>query len=232
MKKVLKFILKAIFVIFLLLWFWFFSFILGDAYKGTANYFKGFLSVFIILIPYWLIKRKQKIKKQVQAKNDFANSREGQRCRVHMTNEELESIDKGILPTLYGSGVVLRDGEKAYFNSAAELITSKERVVGHTGRSGGVSVRVAKGVTLHSGASTGQAVYGRVEQSFNGSLIITSERIIFLNPINGFECPVKKITAIRPYSDGFGIQSGNKNYILIVPLSDYAIRVLRLMRLY
>lgn len=235
MKRALHTILWIGFTIFLIFLFFICSIAFGTYETGSAfpkeNYFAGTVAVLIILVPTMIRLRNNKKMQQRMSQNP-ENARALERSRVHMMDSDLALIDSGRLPNVFGTGIALKDGETAYFSSAADLITSTERVVGHRGRCGGVSVRVARGVTLHSGSSSGQPIYGRVEQTYKGSLIITSNRIVFLNPLKGFEVKTDKITAITPYSNGIGIQAGNKSYTLIVPYNDYAIRVLNMMRLY
>ncbi len=231
MKRALHTILWIGFTIFLIFLFFICSIAFGTYETGSAfpkeNYFAGTVAVLIILVPTMIRLRNKKKMQQRMSQNP-----ENVRALVHMTDNDLALIDSGRLPNVFGTGIVLKDNETAYFNSSANLITSTERVVGRTGRSSGISVRVARGVTLHSGSSSGRPIYGRVEQTYKGSLIITSNRIVFLNPLKGFEVKTDKITAITPYSNGIGIQAGNKSYTLVVPYNDYAIRVLNMMRLY
>ena len=149
-----------------------------------------------------------------------------------MTDNDLALIDSGSLPNVFGTGIILKANEQAYFNATADLLTSTERVVGHKGSSGGVSVRVARGVSVHSGSHTSTPIYGRVQKTYNGQFVITNERIIFINALKGFEVAVNKITAITPYNDGICIQAGSKAYKIMLPYNDYAIKVLNMMRLY
>ena len=119
--------------------------------------------------------------------------------QVFMTDQELEQIQAGVLPVLPGVPVVLGEGE-----------------VGRTGSGGGVSVRVAKGVSLRTGGGASQTVYNDVTDSFVGQVILTNRRVVFLAKQNGFDCKLDAISAITPEGDRLMIQAGAKTYRLTV----------------
>ena len=235
MKRALHTILWIGFTIFLIFLFFICSIAFGTYETGSAfpkeNYFAGTVAVLIILVPTMIRLRNNKKMQQRMSQNP-ENARALERSRVHMMDSDLALIDSGRLPNVFGTGIVLKANEQAYFNATADLLTSTERVVGHKGSSGGVSVRVARGVSVHSGSHTSTPIYGRVQKTYNGQFVITNERIIFINALKGFEVAVNKITAITPYNDGICIQAGSKAYKIMLPYNDYAIKVLNMMRLY
>ena len=238
-RNVKSTVINSILILLAVLLFLFFSYTYGEKQElgnMKPNYVSGLTITMFYVGPVWLVRRhmwkKKRKQQEEQARRDFFYSREGQRTRVHMTDNDLALIDSGSLPNVFGTGIVLKANEQAYFNATADLLTSTERVVGHKGSSGGVSVRVARGVSVHSGSHTSTPIYGRVQKTYNGQFVITNERIIFINALKGFEVAVTKITAITPYNDGIGIQAGSKAYKIMLPYNDYAIKVLNMMRLY
>lgn len=109
--------------------------------------------------------------------------------------------------------VVLKPGEICYYQHVASVVVTKTETVGHTSGSRGISVRVAKGVTLHGGGSRGHAIKQDVTYKFPGFFTITSQRILMTGD-KGFDYPLNKLTAFTEYTDGFQIQFGRYNYVL------------------
>ena len=145
-----------------------------------------------------------------------------------MSDCELEAIQSGKLPTVSHVPVLLGDGETAhYYGSAMRLIT-KKKAVGKTGGGGGVSVRVAKGLTLHSGRSASRTVYDNVTDRFPGRIVVTNHRIVFIAAQEGFDCKLSKISAIIPEGNGVLIQSGTSTYRLLVDHQESFERVLEM----
>lgn len=136
--------------------------------------------------------------------------------QAFMTDQELEQIQAGVLPVLPGVPVVLGEGEVAHFFGPARRYITKTKAVGRTGSGGGVSVRVAKGVSLRTGGGASQTVYNDVTDSFVGQVILTNRRIVFLSKQNGFDCKLDAISAITPEGDRLMIQAGAKTYRLTV----------------
>lgn len=99
----------------------------------------------------------------------------------------------------------------------ASTFTDKEKVVGYTGKSSGVSVRVAKGVSLRTGGTGSRAIRDTVRQSNYGDLLVTNKRVIFVGKDDSFEFQIGKISTLK-FLDGesFIIQSGrtSKNVCL------------------
>lgn len=111
--------------------------------------------------------------------------------------------------------VILKPGEVCHFQSEACIIQFKEQVVGYTGSSGGVSVRVAKGITLRSGSSRGKPIRGKVAKSFPGIFTMTNQRFVMTGE-KGFEYPIEKLTSMEPWNgyDGITLQFGKSMYIV------------------
>ena len=92
----------------------------------------------------------------------------------------INSITDGNLP-LVATNILLKKDEIAYFYEIADLL--EERVIGrrYVGGSSGVSLRVAKGVSVRVGASRGNSISERgTVITDSGSLTITNKRIVFV----------------------------------------------------
>jgi len=177
------------------------------------------LALTFVTAALFVVSGKQKKKKKAASEP----------VRPFMDEESLSGIVRGILPEISGTPVVLKEGEHARFYAPAIRYQTKRKAVGRTGGGAGVSVRVAKGVSVRSGAGSSKTVYGDVTDSFQGTVVLTDRRIVFLNSQSGFECPVSSITSIESEDGNILIQSGQKNYVLAVPGIDLFEKALRIV---
>lgn len=113
-------------------------------------------------------------------------------------------------PLVKYTGLLLRPHEFMLYATPAQVYKEKEKFMGYTGNSSGVSFRLAKGVWLRTGGSRGRPVREKVREFTKGDLIITNERIVFLAPANGFEIKIKKLLSCQPIAtDALVLQAGN-----------------------
>ena len=68
-----------------------------------------------------------------------------------------------------------------------------------------------------------QAIRDMGRHSFDGELVITTQRTIFLNDRKGFEVKHQNITSATSYKNGLSIQSRNTTYVLMIPRVDLAV---------
>lgn len=129
--------------------------------------------------------------------------------------------DGGKFPEVNYHNVFLQPGEWIIYAVPAKSFTEKEQVVGYTGGSSGVSVRVAKGVSVRSGSSKGKPVRQNVKKFNDGDYVVTNKRILFISQNDGFEFNLKKISATKMIAiDAFIIISGNKQKNICVDESQ------------
>lgn len=141
---------------------------------------------------------------------------------VYLTKDQIERLEQKIELPILDTPVFLNYGEVAVYHSQATRQETKNRVVGRTGSYGGGTVRIAKGLSIHTGGSSSRPIYGDVSMQYPGEFIITNERVIFLSSQKGFELKHQNITAATAYKDGFAFQSKNTSYVLLVPRADLA----------
>ena len=149
--------------------------------------------------------------------------------QTFMTDQDLEQIQGGGLPVLADVPVILADGEVAHFFGPARRYITKTKAVGRTGSGAGVSVRVAKGVSVRTGGGASRTVYDDVTDSFAGQVVLTNRRIVFLAKQNGFDCKLDAISAIAPEGDRLLIQAGAKTYRLAVAQQGHFAKVLEMV---
>ncbi|GAC1379854.1 MAG: hypothetical protein NVSMB40_19520 [Aquirhabdus sp.] len=88
---------------------------------------------------------------------------------------------------------LVKPGEKAYAAVMASL--QEVKTVGYSAGTSGISVRVAKGVTLRTGGARGRAVKGMVSVA-TGELVITDKRLIFAGDSKSFAIPLEDLLSI------------------------------------
>lgn len=129
------------------------------------------------------------------------------------------------VPVVNYTGFFPQAKEIIVYVAPAYTFKDKEQVVGYTGKSSGVSVRVAKGLTYRTGGSGGHAIRDNVRKYNAGDLIITNKRVVFIGKDDSFEFAVNKISAVKPLTqESFVIQSGKsfKNILVDSSLTIYA----------
>lgn len=128
-------------------------------------------------------------------------------------------------PIVRYPGFFTQPDECIIFAAPAQTFKDKNQVVGYTGRSGGASFRVAKGVTIRTGSSGGRPIRGTVRDRSFGDLIITNKRVSFIGKDDSFEYPMDKLSAIKILDrQSFVLQSGraSKNVAMDEVVVAYA----------
>lgn len=126
-----------------------------------------------------------------------------------------------IIPT----NLITHKDELCFLMVPASAAHSKEVTVGYSGRSSGVSVRVAKGITLHTSGSKGVPVKRNVMEKYPGTLYVTNEHIVMVSQKYGFEKKLNSLVSATQYRDGLAFQFGNTSYLVFTsePLYVYGI---------
>jgi hypothetical protein len=125
--------------------------------------------------------------------------------------EALNKFAQQPLTPVRPTKALLQKGETAFATINAAL--KEIQTVGYSGGSRGMSVRVAKGVTLRSGGYRSHAVKGMVKVA-TGELVATNQRVIFAGDNKSFSIALNKLINVTPYTDGVGLHDEHKNYLL------------------
>ena len=139
---------------------------------------------------------------------------------VYLTAEQIERLEKGQDFPIVQTPVVLKPGELAIFYCEATKQETKNRVVGRTGGYGGASIRLAKGLSIHTGKTASRPIYGDVHSHFPGKFVMTTHRLVFLNGQKGFDISYDKISSFQHYLDAISIQSKSTTHLLLLPRPD------------
>ena len=124
----------------------------------------------------------------------------------------LDQINDLPLVEIRPSKALLKPNEKAYCAIPASL--QAERTIGYSGSSNGVSIRVARGVTVRTGKSRAKAVR-KIVSIAEGELVVTDQRLIFAGDRKSLSLPLKSLVNVANYSDGFGLSSGSTTHRLL-----------------
>lgn len=142
---------------------------------------------------------------------------------VHLSEQQIFRLENKIALPNIDTPVFLGADEIAVYHSIATLQETKHRVVGRTGGYSGGSVRIAKGFSIRTGSSTSRPVYGDVSTHYDGEMVLTNKRLVFLNAQKGFEVAYSTMTAATAYTDGLAIQNRNHTYTLLLPNVNLAV---------
>lgn len=142
---------------------------------------------------------------------------------VYLSEDQIKKLEQRIELPSVSTPVFLHANEVAVYYSQATRQETKNRVVGRTSNYGGGSVRIAKGLSVHTGGGSSRTIYGDVATQYPGELVITNERVIFISNQKAFELSHNNITAATAYQDGSSFQSKNTSYVLLIPRPDLAV---------
>lgn len=134
--------------------------------------------------------------------------------------------DDEALPVVNNSPVILQDGEICHYSSIVDWVTTKNRVVGYSGASQGISLRVCKGMSYRIGTSRGVPIRQNVLEKNSGNLSITNKRILFMSEKGSFDKSITKLSAIEPFQDGLALQFGAQKYTFMTDDGPYIYQVI------
>lgn len=121
------------------------------------------------------------------------------------------STDNPMLPQINSVGLLLKKNEHPILELENITLQEPRAVRVSRGGYGGTSIRIAKGITLHTGGTRGRSEsHDEIRNIDNGKLLITNKRIMFLGSNRTTNIDINKIVSIEDYLDGIKIQRSNK----------------------
>lgn len=178
--------------------------------------------VFLLFLSVRHSDRKQR-EKLVQQANLIAQ----QNALAQIKKQRLADIESLNLVHLDTPRLLLKQSEIAYIEQPATLTITENKVVGTTGRSSGVSMRVAKGMYVRTSGSGGRKIYDDVTTTYDGILSVTNQRISFMQERKAFEIPLSKLTNTTSDDNTIVLQQGNKSYALLTDDADIIEHLIR-----
>lgn len=166
------------------------------------------------------VKKDNEVKKRQAEFNK--SMEEAERARdLRARNDLLDGIREGKSLPIAQAPIILQRNEICHFSISATRLFSKKVTVGYEGSSRGISVRVAPGVRFYTGRSKGYPVKAEITEKYDGTIVVTSKRVVFISDRKGFTIPLNKLVAVTPYSDGYGFQKDSTNYLVLLPDAEY-----------
>lgn len=142
----------------------------------------------------------------------------------------IQTINEGKLPNIQGTNLNLIDDETCCYMDKAYTFKDKTITTGYTGKHNGVSIRIAKGLSYHTGASGSQAIRQTQRTTYNGILYLTTRRIIYTSQNESFDKTFDKITSIQEAKDGLIIQIGSNTYSIVTNTHSEFMKVFELIK--
>lgn len=131
------------------------------------------------------------------------------------------------LPEVPAEGLILKSGEACHLAIPVQSAKSKQITAGYTGRRAGMSVRVAKGVILHSGGSKSTPIHRTVLQKWPGTLYVTNQRIVLNASHCGFNKQITSLDSYQLYKGGVSLQFGSSSYLVLTKSPEYVVSVIK-----
>jgi len=130
-------------------------------------------------------------------------------------NSPSKSIQRqqGELP-IVRANIILQAGEMCHYAEQAVRLEPKTVTTGYTGGYAGVSFRVAKGVSLHTGGTSRKAIKENIMQKYQGQIYITNKRIVFVAQQKGFSMPLNKLVTVTLFSNAYQLHKDEVTYII------------------
>lgn len=125
----------------------------------------------------------------------------------------IKNVQKGIMPSNQVQiPVILAKNESVLWTYNGVAMFEEKITKEWEGRTGGINVRIIKGVSYRIGRMRGRPVeHSSMVQLGTGTLYVTNKKLIFNSPSKGLKIPYSKIVGMTPYSDGLEIQRDGTN---------------------
>ena len=123
----------------------------------------------------------------------------------------------------------LKKDEVCFYQGKAQSCKKKKVVTGYKGGGSGVSVRLAKGLSVHTGGNSKQAIRETISEKYPANLYITNQRIILLSEKYGFTVSFPSILQLERHSDGFIVHQASKTNLVLSSDVDKIFHVFSLM---
>ena len=140
------------------------------------------------------------------------------------------TCEEGILPIINQPvNLILKKDELLHGLNRCDIKEVKNEIVGYSGSTSGVSVRVAKGISVRSGSSRGKAIRKDIASYYSGIIYVTSKRVSFIphKDGNNFNIDYSKIIAVKKLENGIIIEKEGKSYTVLMDESELVHAILK-----
>lgn len=132
------------------------------------------------------------------------------------------------LPITACPGLFLEKDEIGHLCEKVQIGKVKNVSTGSVTTHSGGSVRVARGLSVHSGTSYTTTKRADVLDKSAGTLYVTNKRIIGASPKYSFNQKHSSLTSVKMYTDGFALQFGSKSYTILTSDPVYVSVILQI----
>jgi hypothetical protein len=141
----------------------------------------------------------------------FSESDLTEAIRLYGEQIFIARVNDGRLPTVADPQLILKRGEVAHLETPAEML-KEVAIREYKGGSHGVSFRIMKGVSYRVGQHRGQmeVVGSRLEIADTGTLVVTSQRVVFTGTRRSQEVRYDKLLNLNVYADGIQFHVSNR----------------------
>lgn len=162
------------------------------------------------------------VKIGVKASNEWTNN-------INNTNN-LKMNNPDEIPNIQVTNLNLGLDETCCYMGKACTFSDKNFIEGYIGQKKGMTIRIAKGLSYHTGGGSSKAIHKVERKMYNGILYITNKRVIFTSQKDSFDKTFDKITSILEAKDGLIIQIGSKTYSIITKNHSEFMRIFNLVK--
>ncbi len=180
--------------------------------------FSGLLVLGIIIgVIVYYVKKNNENKTttsqiQTQTKQKENEKSEEELLKEKWDKKKKEFLEQG-LPTINSGTLCLTKNEICHFESSASFCKLKQQVVGYQGGSRGFSVRVIKGLSFRVGNHRGHYIKEEIKEKTNGTIYLTSKKIIFSALKNSCVIKYKDIVNLNIVENMIQFQTEKKTYL-------------------
>ena len=132
-----------------------------------------------------------------------------------MPKEAIKQIKDGEIPKINISNLILKEDEYCCYVDNAETYRDKTITTGYTRKGAGVSFRVTKDLSYHTGGGGSQAIRETQRTTYSGILYLTNKRVIFTSQKDSFDKDINKLTSVTETKNGIVVQIGSDMYEII-----------------
>lgn len=145
---------------------------------------------------------------------------------VFVGNTAMEKLQNLVIKN---PGINLKKGEVCFYKGNAKSCHIKNVVTGYKGGNSGVNIRIAKGVSYHTGGSGKQAIRENVKETYPAELYITNMRVVLLSVKYGFDLSILKIIQSKFSDTHIEFFTGSKTHFVLTNDSRYIEQLFQLM---
>ncbi len=176
------------------------------------------LIIVIGLIIFFTLKKKRKktLQEEQSKQKELLEEKAKQKAIEDLEKaweEKQKEFDCNGLPNIEPKTLRLSNKELCHFEGEASFCKLKQDIIGYEGGSRGVSFRIIKGISFRVGNFQGHNIKETVIKQTNGSIYLTSKKIVFTAITNSRIIKYKDIVNLNTIDNMLQIQTEEGSYL-------------------